>query len=1355
MKIKRLISLGLISLSMLSTLIIAQKPSITNAAMPDLDFVGYKSIEGYSTAVDSTSKTSFRTIGCTLYNEETKQRVHLFRASDGSDSNNKNRYKGPDTAKYYKLINRLTGETKTSLSVTHVINFQKILEDNLFGNDFEHFIRTAKETNFVFNAIIGLKCDGYLCYNIDKDIGGDGLMNDLNDDGRITQDDGEISHIYTPYTAGNNGWTGYLVATEGEIIGDVPDTKSPTAKDLAAWGGWHGSTNTADFTSYFCKKLQLRNAKYPSPYAIGSKGYDVEHSKNVVQIESKPESDSQAVKFDPEYKYWVRPNETNYFYFGGASYIGPYNVVGSDKNAINFKNSVQKMYVNIQRVGDYTTKDVWSKIPSTDPYDNSATYLTGTYYGSFTRPSDFYSENGENEIFGINKASVYYDAAADKRGDIPGTVPVKNTQRVHHTTKQNTFVQGYDFYTNMKLNLKNNGDYFRVCLKARSAAGIDSSNGSSTVNIKSNSSSPETSGWVFASYIIVDGTAPQYDTPSNYSKDETYSTDFNLMFENLKDVRGGDERYYKDGVGVKSVSYEILDKDNNKLVDETTLISEEKDNISNTNFTIPVPIQEAMNEDLEEITVKVTAEDKLGNTQTKEFPIKIGNEVKAKVKLHSAYYKDKTNLEYWAGPKHPEFETYMVAASNTKYPNIGFINLVNNGKVEATLLGKHSVYLTLDDEDKGMTSGDYESNDRFEYLYYRMKTGTKTKPFTLDSKTGILPKIDESKKFSSCFIYQEKFASNTPNGIKLDLTAQGGILESGDIKEESDSFIGALSGEAKEEKGRKVCYDKNSPQITLVEKSRLDYASGHELLLKISDQNSGIKDYKVFVEGEELTSKTDISSETEKVCNTEATLVVGNKDYVNVKIITHDNVENEQESTFNLELKSTKVSIKGKQIYYDSNIGEDDERFHIKSTDKNKKVVKVDAKGSYVSSSGLLDIGTLYEVYDQNKLLIANNRKDSPYRMQGTQLDHNNNPVTLINFNSVYHRSSDYKSYLGGSFYVDDVVNTKEAPQITYNEEEGILSWNELKDVEQLLEYNITELDESITNPNMKHVMHSLRDSDSHSSKPSCTWKAKWCSGYDHYTLKLYTGTYNSVDELENVTPLLTKSEDFLAFDLNGQKEGDYTVTVVMYDYNGNPSSKGILNFHYVPKKVDIALQVTAVKDVNWETAPYPFDYTTIDEDNNFVDGKHKSNFPLGGGNYKYNKSSIAKGYMINYNINTYKGANIDSFEIRYRYYSIKGKRLVIKTEDGKDISETKGKAYSNIKFSDERISELKKGKQCYFKHFIPENTKAYLNGEEYNKPITVGLEFVINGKSEKIIKMYCIDQSRLATDDLDSDKIR
>lgn len=1339
MKLKRLISLGLISLSMLSTLIIAQKPSITNAAMPNLNFDGYQYIKGYSTATSATYQTSFRTIGCSLYNKELNKVIHLFRGSDRITGKGNNYVvNNLPNAKYYYLTDNLEGGTK--LSVMHVINFGAILDDDLFGDDSGQYIRTAKETNFVFNAIIGLKYNGHLCYNINKDTKGNGLIDNFNEDE-------ELSHILTPFIIDGRGWAGYLQATNDEIIGKTKDSESPTAKALAKWGGWGTPLNVADFTSYFCKKLQLINDKAPSPYAIGSKGYDVEHSENVVQIETKGESDSQAVKFDPEYKYWVKPNETNYFYFGGASYIGPYNVVKGKET--NYDNYVQKMYVNIQRLGDYTTQDVWSKIPSTDPYDpyyNSATYSSGTVYAPFSPASDFYSEDErKNEIFGINKSNVDW-----------GTAPVQNTQRVHHTTKQNTFVQGYDFYTNMKLNLANNGDYFKVCLKARNKAGIYSSNGGSTVNIKQlDNNKLDTSGWVFASYIIVDGTAPQYDTPSNYSKDETYSTDFNLMFENLRDVRGGDERYYKDGVGVKSVSYEILDKDNNKLVDETTLITDKNDSIHNTNFSISVPIQEAMGEDLEEIVVKVTAKDKLGNTQTKEFPIKIGNEVKAKVQLEDAYYKDKTNLEYWAGPKHPAFTAYMTSSSNTKSPNIGFINLVNNGKVESTLLGKHSVHLTLDDEGKGMTSGDYESNDRFECLYYRMKTGTKTKPFTLDSKTGILPKIDESKKYSSCFIYQQKFASNTPNGIKLDLTAQGGILESGDITEESGSFIGALSEEAKEEKGRKICYDKNSPQITLVEKSRLDYASGHELLLKISDQHSGIKDYKVFVEGEELTSKTDISSEIEKVCNTETTLVVGNKDYVNVKIITHDNVDNEQESTFNLELKNTKVSIKGKQVFYDSNIPEDDERFHIRSTDKNKKVVKVDAKGTYTSTSGLLDIGTLYEVYDQSKLLIANNNKKAPYRMEGTQIDHNNNPVTLINFNSIYHRSSDYKSYLGGSFYVDDVTNTEEAPQITYNEEEGILSWNELKDVEQLLEYNITELDESITNPNMKHVMHSLRDSDSHSSKPSCTWKTKWCSGYDHYTLKLYTGTYNSVDELENVTPLLTKSEDFLAFDLNGQKEGDYTVTVIMYDYNGNPSSKGILNFHYVPKKVDIALQVTAVKDVHWEEAKYPFEYTTIDKDNNLVNGEDIKKFPLGGGNYKYGGSSIAKGYMVNYNINTYKGANIDSFEIRYRYYSIKGKRLVIETEDGEDISKTSDKAYSNIKFSDERISELKKGKPCYFKHFIPENAKAFLNGEEYNKPITVGLEFVINGKSEKIIKMYCVDQSRLATDDLDSDKIR
>lgn len=1326
MKLKRLISLGLISLSMLSTLIIAQKPSITNAAMPKLEFDGYQYIKGYSTATSATYDTSFRTIGCTLYNKELNKVIHLFRGSDKISGKGNNYQVNLPKAKYYYLTDNLTGGT--SLNVTHVINFGAILDDNLFGDDFGQFIRTAKETNFVFNAIIGLKYGGHLCYNINKDINGNGLIDNF---------DVELSHIYTPFTAGTRDYAGYLKATKDEIYGEQSDGDSQTAKDLAAWGGWGGSTNTADFTSYFCKNLQLRNPRNPSPYAIGSKGYDAEHSQNVVQIETKPESNSQAVKFDPEYKYWVKPNETNYFYFGGASYIGPYNVVKG--NETDYGNYVQKMYVNIQRIGDYTTQDVLDKVNSTTPENNSATYLAGTTPKGLDTASRF-----DASKVGINNASVKYE-----------TAPVQNTQRVHHTSKPNTFVQGYDFYSNMKLNLANNGDYFRVCLKAQNKLGENSSNGSSTVNIKSNSDSPSTSGWVFASYIIVDGTAPQYDTPSNYSKTEPYSTDFDLKFENLKDVRGGDKNCYKDGVGVKSVSYEIVDKDNNKIVENTTLISEENKNTDNTNFSIPVPIQKAMDEDLEEITVKVTAEDKLGNSETSEFPIKIGNDVKtSEVKLEDAYYKDKTNLEYWAGPKHPAFTAYMIASSNTKTPNIGFINLVDNDKVASTLLGKHSVNLTLKDVGKGMTSGDYSSNDRFEYLYYRMKKGTKTKPFTLDSKTGILPKIDESKKISSCFIYQPEFASNTPNGIKLDLTAQGGILESGNIKEESDSFIGALSGEAKEEKGRKICYDRIAPQITLVEESRVEHAGGHKLLLKISDQNSGLKDYKVFVEGEELTSKTDISSETNKVCNTEATLVVGNKDYVNVKIVTHDNVDNEQESTFNLQLKNTKVSIKGKQIYNDSNIGEDDERFHIRSTDKNKKVVKVDAKGSYVSSSGLLNVGTLYEVYDQNKLLIANNRKDSPYRMKGTQLDHNNNPVTLINFKSIYHRSSDYKSYLGGSFYVDDVINTKEAPQITYNEEEGVLSWNELKDVEQLLEYNITELDEVLTKPYTKCVMHSLKDPDSHSSKPSCTWKTKWCSGYDHYTLKLYKGTYNSVDELENVTPLLTKSEDFLAFDLNGQKEGDYTVTVVMYDYNGNPSSKGILNFHYVPKKVDIALQVTAVKDVNWETAPYPFDYTTIDKDNNFVNGKDIKKFPLGG-NFTFNGSTIAKGYMINYNINTYKGANIDSFEIRYRYYSKDRQRLVIKTEDGKDISKTEGKAYSNIKFSDERISELKKGNQCYFKHFIPENAKAYLKGKEYNDSITVGLEFVINGKSEKVIGLYCIDQSRLATDDLDSDKIR
>ena len=156
MKLKRLISLGLISLSMLSALIVAQKSNTAKAGIENLTYnkdLCY--IQGESSAVDATSTTSFRTIGCSLYNKETQIVVNLWRQTDGSDSNNvNNRYSGPGTAKYYRLKNTIRKGTKTTLDVTHIIDFGKILEDNLFGEDFEHLFKTARSTTFIYLLLL-------------------------------------------------------------------------------------------------------------------------------------------------------------------------------------------------------------------------------------------------------------------------------------------------------------------------------------------------------------------------------------------------------------------------------------------------------------------------------------------------------------------------------------------------------------------------------------------------------------------------------------------------------------------------------------------------------------------------------------------------------------------------------------------------------------------------------------------------------------------------------------------------------------------------------------------------------------------------------------------------------------------------------------------------------------------------------------------------------------------------------------------------------------------------------------------------------------------------------------------------
>lgn len=323
------------------------------------------------------------------------------------------------------------------------------------------------------------------------------------------------------------------------------------------------------------------------------------------------------------------------------------------------------------------------------------------------------------------------------------------------------------------------------------------------------------------------------------------------------------------------------------------------------------------------------------------------------------------------------------------------------------------------------------------------------------------------------------------------------------------------------------------------------------------------------------------------------------------------------------------------------------------------------------------------------------------------------------------------------SYYVEDIYNTPSGPTLTYSTSDtkaGIIIGS-LADITKSYSFNVEYKADSQT-------------TWSSTSKVSTTF----ASGYNHYKytlerLKDSTGA----DAYFLVANNVKNTSKYV--DTKYLPSGKYKITVTMYDYNGNPSGKTVYEFDHIQPAIygQLNLKVTAVKDVSWKKATYPFSY---DEDT--------SKFPLGSA-YKFNNNPIKLGYTINYNVGLVSGLSPSGYEVDYDIYGkdSSGNRVNLKlTLNGKDLSYYDSN--SGTRYLKQTSGFTVSNGRLYVKHYLPASlTVTKTDGSAYTGMLYVDAKFKASLSDSGIdslngtYHLYSVTLSSTAFDDLELDKQR
>lgn len=552
-----------------------------------------------------------------------------------------------------------------------------------------------------------------------------------------------------------------------------------------------------------------------------------------------------------------------------------------------------------------------------------------------------------------------------------------------------------------------------------------------------------------------------------------------------------------------------------------------------------------------------------------------------------------------------------------------------------------------------------------------------------------------------------------------------------------------LGEEVTEIHGYKVAVDDTKPAGTSVKVGRT------ESQISVKDSESGLKKVTLVADGETLLDKTyrdldTINPSQKKV--TSDTIIVDTKQHDTGKLTVVDNVGN-----------TTVVNLKDLLTKTTSQIEINDVPIISPPGGSFPNGVDQGIKGwASLNPQGVEKDGRRYLKVEATGGVTKNPVPGfTPiFRLRGS------GPEITFSSADIMATGSPKLSVADATknpIYIDDNYNTPNAPALKYttNSTEAKIYWDAMED--PLRDYNFI-VDSKVSN--RENFIKELET----------TGGVKFASGYDHYTLKVYRVSGNGVKPTAGQKPIIDKETKELEFNLNMWESGWLYVECTMYDFNGNPSGTARVWFNHDQPTLytDISVTVTAIKDIDWEKATYPFEYGYgIDAPGEVVEhthGKDYDKFPLGK-NYKFNNKPIAQGYAINYNIIKESREELSDLTIRYKYYGDNGELLTMKSKGEllSTIDNKEGTNYTKQVLSSSELARLNKSTvdriPVYLKHFAPVDVEAYKpNGELYTGNVTVKVEFVshVDGKEfTRGLRLYTFTTSETALDNLEGDKQR
>lgn len=321
------------------------------------------------------------------------------------------------------------------------------------------------------------------------------------------------------------------------------------------------------------------------------------------------------------------------------------------------------------------------------------------------------------------------------------------------------------------------------------------------------------------------------------------------------------------------------------------------------------------------------------------------------------------------------------------------------------------------------------------------------------------------------------------------------------------------------------------------------------------------------------------------------------------------------------------------------------------------------------------------------------------------------------------------------SFYVDDTFNTTDGPPTNYDVGTYKASIGPLEDVNKSYYFYTEHLYESFETSWIKSSEHSTN----------------FMSGFSYYKynlIRIKDASGNATNtSLETGTKLTSKTS---SVEFKYLPTGKYRLETTMYDFNNNPSGKTTVEFDHVQPNASLDLNVTAVKDVSWKNAVYPFNYKT-----------DAAKFPLGSA-YLFKDNPIKLGYTLNFNVAIPSGISVKSYEVTYDIYGKDGSNKIPLnlTVDGKTLAQldsTEGTTYlkqtEDFTFSNNKL---------YLKHYLPASMIATTSsGANYTGKIYVDATvtgYLSSNKLESVsgtYNLYAVDSNSTAFDDLELDKQR